>query len=90
MNSITSIFNINSEKEFNTVSLEIFNFQWTNNPIYQQFCNYLKINPDSSTSVVGVWAAGDITNGSDKFRQVITAAAEGAIAARSIFNYLKK
>ncbi|NCP46655.1 MAG: acyl transferase, partial [Flavobacteriales bacterium] len=51
MNSITSIFNINSEKEFNTVSLEIFNFQWTNNPIYQQFCNYLKINPQEIKSI---------------------------------------
>lgn len=51
---------------------------------------YLKIKPDASTSVLGVWAAGDITNGSDKFRQVITACAEGAIAARSIYNYLEK
>lgn len=51
---------------------------------------YIKINPDSSTSVSGVWAAGDITNGSDKFRQVITAAAEGAIAARSVYGFLKK
>ena len=51
MNLITSIFNINSEKEFNTVSLEIFNYQWTNNPIYQQFCNYLKINPKEIKSV---------------------------------------
>ena len=51
---------------------------------------YVKIKSDCATSVAGVWAAGDITDGSDKFRQVITAAAEGAIAARSIFNYLKK
>lgn len=51
---------------------------------------YIEIESDSSASVPGVWAAGDITNGSDKFRQVITAAAEGAIAARSIANYLKK
>lgn len=51
---------------------------------------YIKIKADCSTSLEGVWAAGDITDGSDKFRQVITAAAEGAIAARSIFNYLKK
>lgn len=48
----------------------------------------IKINSDSSTSMPGVWAAGDITNGSDKFRQVITACAEGAIAARSVYNYL--
>lgn len=51
---------------------------------------YIKIQSDASTSVPGVWAAGDITDGSDKFRQVITAAAEGAIAARSISTYLKK
>lgn len=51
---------------------------------------YVKINAGSATSVPGIWAAGDITDGSDKFRQVITAAAEGAIAARSIHNYLKK
>ncbi len=51
---------------------------------------FIKINKDASTSLAGVWAAGDITDGSDKFRQVITAASEGAIAARSISNYLKK
>ncbi len=49
----------------------------------------IKIKPDSATNIDGVWAAGDITTGSDKFRQVITACAEGAIAARSIYNYLK-
>ncbi len=50
---------------------------------------HIEVQPDGSTSIEGVWAAGDITTGSDKFRQIITAAAEGAIAARSIFNYLK-
>lgn len=51
---------------------------------------YIKINSDCSTNIDGVWAAGDITDGSDKFRQVITAASEGAIAARSAYNFLKK
>lgn len=51
---------------------------------------YVKIKSDTSTNVEGVWAAGDITDGSDKFRQVITAAAEGAIAARSVYNFFKK
>ncbi len=50
---------------------------------------YIKIKKDGATNIRGVWAAGDITDGSDKFRQVVTAAAEGAIAARSIYNYLK-
>lgn len=51
---------------------------------------YVKIKRGGATSVLGIWAAGDITDGSDKFRQVITAAAEGAVAVRSIFNYFKR
>lgn len=50
---------------------------------------YIKIKPDCATNVSGVWAAGDITDGSDNFRQVVTAASEGAIAARAIFRWLK-
>lgn len=51
---------------------------------------YIKIGPDGKTTETGVWAAGDITTGSNKFKQIITAAAEGAIAANSIQQYLKK
>lgn len=51
---------------------------------------YIVINPDGMTSVDGVWAAGDITTGSNKFKQIVTAAAEGAIAANSIQMWLKK
>lgn len=51
---------------------------------------YVKIDSDGKTTEKGIWAAGDITNGSNKFKQIITAAAEGAIAANSIQQYLKK
>lgn len=51
---------------------------------------YIKISPDGSTNVEGIWAAGDITTGSNKFRQMITACAGGAIAANSIHKFLKK
>ena len=51
---------------------------------------YIKINPDGKTSENGIWAAGDITDGSNKFKQIVTAASEGAIAAKSIQQYLKK
>ena len=43
-----------------------------------------------STNVEGVYAAGDITNGSNGLRQIVTAVSEGAIAATSIYKYLKK
>lgn len=51
---------------------------------------FIRVGTDMSTSVTGVFAAGDITDGSDKFRQVVTAAAEGAIAARAIHAALGK
>jgi len=51
---------------------------------------YIKVDSSNRTAEKGIWAAGDITNGSDKFKQIITAAAEGAIAAHSVQKYLKK
>lgn len=50
---------------------------------------YIKVNLDQSTNVEGIWAAGDVTTGSNNFRQIITACAEGAVAAESIFKYLQ-
>lgn len=50
----------------------------------------IEINNDCSTNISGVFAAGDVTTGSNKFRQAITAAAEGAIAALGVYNYLRK
>ncbi len=45
--------------------------------------NYIKVNQDQQTNIPGIYAAGDITN--QKLKQIITAAAQGAIAANSIF-----
>jgi len=50
---------------------------------------YISVGPDGRTSIDGLWAAGDITNGSNGFAQIITAAAEGAIAAEDISTYLQ-
>lgn len=51
---------------------------------------YIEINSNQETNISGIFAAGDITNGSGGFSQIITAASEGAIAAFSAFKYLKK
>lgn len=51
---------------------------------------YIKVEKNCKTNVTGIWAAGDITTGSNKFKQIITAASEGAIAANSIQEYLRK
>lgn len=47
------------------------------------------VGEDQSTSVPGLFAAGDITGGSNRFDQIVTASAEGAIAALSTYNYLQ-
>jgi len=51
---------------------------------------YIKVAEDGKTTINGIWAAGDITTGSNKFKQIVTAASEGAICANSIQNYLRK
>ncbi|MFH1183389.1 MAG: FAD-dependent oxidoreductase [Candidatus Moraniibacteriota bacterium] len=50
----------------------------------------IKINEKRETNIPGIFAAGDATSGSGGFRQMITAASEGAIAARGVFEYLKE
>jgi thioredoxin reductase (NADPH) len=51
--------------------------------------NYIQTGKDQKTSCVGIWAAGDNTNNSNNFRQIITACAEGAIAAEDIFRFMR-
>ena len=41
-----SIFNIQTPEDFDFLTLESFRFQWKNNAVYRQFCEYLKINPE--------------------------------------------
>lgn len=49
---------------------------------------YVKIKPDGSTSAQGIYAAGDITDSSNKLQQALTSMSEGIIAVTSIFRYL--
>ncbi len=51
--------------------------------------NYIVIDQSGATNIEGVYAAGDITNGSNGLHQIVTAAAEGAIAVASVYKYLK-
>ncbi len=52
--------------------------------------NYIEITAKQETNIPGCFAAGDVTTGSSGFAQLITASAEGAIAALSAYKYLKK
>ncbi len=50
---------------------------------------YLKVKADMSTSMAGIFAAGDVANASGEFQQIVTAISEGALAANSVYGYLK-
>ncbi|MDA3815358.1 MAG: FAD-dependent oxidoreductase [Patescibacteria group bacterium] len=51
--------------------------------------SYIKTNQNQSTNVEGFFAAGDITTNSNGFRQIITAASEGAIATLAVYEKIK-
>jgi thioredoxin reductase (NADPH) len=51
---------------------------------------FLLVNDSQTTSIPGIFAAGDITSQSNHFHQIATAIGEGAVAANSAFEYLSK
>ena len=50
---------------------------------------YIKVDEAQKTNLDSVWAAGDITASSNRFKQAITAASEGAIAANNLHKEIK-
>lgn len=50
---------------------------------------YIKVGQNQKTNIDSVWAAGDITTSSNQFKQAITAASEGAIAANDVHKKIK-
>lgn len=51
---------------------------------------FIKVSANQATSLPGVYAAGDVTNNSNNFRQIATAVGEGAVAADTIYKNLNK
>ena len=56
--------------------------------IKQDKSGYIETDRYQRTNVTGVYAAGDVTN--DVLKQIITAGGEGAVAAYSIYQEIKK
>ena len=49
--------------------------------------NFIKVDKRQQTNAPGVFAAGDMTD--NPLKQIVTAAAEGAVAATGAYGYLK-
>ena len=47
----SDIFNISSQKQFEKIALKVFRFQYENNAVYRQFCEFLKVEKGSVKSV---------------------------------------
>ena len=47
MISDQDIFTISSQKQFEKIALKVFRFQYENNLVYQEFCDFLKIDKQS-------------------------------------------
>ena len=50
---------------------------------------FVKVNLAMQTSIPAVFCAGDLNNASNQLHQQVTSAAEGAIAAQSVFRFLR-
>jgi thioredoxin reductase (NADPH) len=49
----------------------------------------IMVDAGGKTNVEGLYAAGDVTNGSNGIRQVLSAASEGMVAVNSVYGFLK-
>jgi len=50
---------------------------------------YVKVDAGMSSSIAGLFCAGDMNNASNLLHQQVTSAAEGAIAAQSAYRFIK-
>ncbi len=53
-------------------------------------CGYISVDDNMATNIEGLFAAGDVTTAYNDFKQMITAAASGAVAVYNAYKYLKR
>lgn len=51
MITATDIFTISSQKQFEKIALKVFRFQYENNLVYNEFCQFLKTDPHKVKSI---------------------------------------
>ena len=54
MESTIDIFSISSQKQFEKIALKVFRFQYENNEVYREFCDFLKTDSTKVKSIVQI------------------------------------
>ena len=92
MISHEDIFQINSKKEFEKISLKVFRHQFDTNLVYQQFCNFLKkdkTNVKSLTEIpflpIQFFKSHTILSSSEAIQQTFTSSATTGVQTSNHF-----
>lgn len=54
MFKVEDIFQINSKKEFQRITMKVYRFQYENNAVYKQFCDLLKRTPETVKNTLDI------------------------------------
>ncbi|WP_282787027.1 acyl transferase [Flavobacterium croceum] len=73
------IFSISSDKQFHKIALKVFRYQYENNSIYRQFCNYLHIQKEQVKSLeqipflpIAFFKSHEVVSCSNTVREIFT------------------
>ena len=73
------IFTISSQKQFEKIALKVFRFQYENNLVYQEFCDFLKVDKQSVKSLeqipflpIQFFKSHDVVSNSDNIQEIFT------------------
>ncbi len=76
---ITEIFSINSQKQFEKIALKTFRFQYENNIVYRDFCDFLKTEKSQVKSLkqipflpIQFFKTHEVVSGTDVVQEVFT------------------
>ena len=79
MNPYPDIFSINSQKEFEKITLKVFRYQYDNNQVYQDFCSLLKKDKSNVKSIeeipflpIQFFKSHEIVSSSNPIREIFT------------------
>ncbi|MEZ4853259.1 acyl transferase [Flavobacterium sp.] len=79
MIAATDIFSISGKKDFEKIALKVFRFQYENNAVYREFCEFIKRNPSNVKSLDAIpflpiqfFKSHDIVCSSAKIEQTFT------------------